>query len=496
MSSQVKIGWAARDVSTTARVNIPGQMHMRISEGVQDPVTVTALAVESGGDAVIFTAVDSTGISSVVLQEVRALVKAVDESIPVEKILMNATHTHTAPDTADSNYVSDGTIPTEIEVEPGNIYRAFLVRETAGAIVEAWQKRTAGGVGYGYGFAAIGNSRRVLYFDDTSLRPENSKESGILVDGHARMYGNTNDKMFSGYEAGGDHFLNVFFTFDESDELTGCIINIPCPSQSSENIYKISASYWHEIRELIRQEFGDIYILGQAAAAGDLAPRILHYKEAQKRRFKLKYGREESFEDEFVRSDIAQRVLEGFREVYSWAKNDIQKTLEVKHETLTLDLPRRMITEAEYLDQQKNLAELAEKSWITDGDPVACLKANSILCMARKRCQDIIDRYIDQQKDLFHHTEVHVLRIGEVAFASNQFELYMDYMHRIQARSPFAQTFVIQLAATPGSVGTYLPTERARENRGYSACCFDNLVAAEGGQTLVEKTLEILEKIK
>ena len=46
MSSQVKIGWAARDVSTTARVNIPGQMHMRISEGVQDPVTVTALAVE------------------------------------------------------------------------------------------------------------------------------------------------------------------------------------------------------------------------------------------------------------------------------------------------------------------------------------------------------------------------------------------------------------------------------------------------------------------
>ena len=32
--NQIRIGWASRDVSTDKPVNIPGQFHMRISEGV------------------------------------------------------------------------------------------------------------------------------------------------------------------------------------------------------------------------------------------------------------------------------------------------------------------------------------------------------------------------------------------------------------------------------------------------------------------------------
>ena len=62
--------------------------------------------------------------------------------------------------------------------------------------------------------------------------------------------------------------------------------------------------------------------------------------------------------------------------------------------------------------------------------------------------------------------ELHVIRIGDMAFASNRFELYMDFMHRIQARSPFVQTFVVQFAAVPGpDGGTYLATERGAWGR-------------------------------
>ena len=38
--NELKLGWASRDVSTTKPVNIPGQFHMRISQGIIDPVTV------------------------------------------------------------------------------------------------------------------------------------------------------------------------------------------------------------------------------------------------------------------------------------------------------------------------------------------------------------------------------------------------------------------------------------------------------------------------
>ena len=91
---QLLIGWASRDITTTKPVNIPGQFHMRISEGVIDPVTVTALVIESGEDCVIFLSADLVAIRSFLLDEVRAAVKQKNRQIPVEKILMNATHSH------------------------------------------------------------------------------------------------------------------------------------------------------------------------------------------------------------------------------------------------------------------------------------------------------------------------------------------------------------------------------------------------------------------
>ncbi|MFC1462839.1 hypothetical protein ACFLQU_04455 [Verrucomicrobiota bacterium] len=46
----VTIGWANRDVTTDKPVSIPGQFHARISEGVCDPVSVTALVIDNGED--------------------------------------------------------------------------------------------------------------------------------------------------------------------------------------------------------------------------------------------------------------------------------------------------------------------------------------------------------------------------------------------------------------------------------------------------------------
>ena len=54
------------------------------------------------------------------------------------------------------------------------------------------------------------------------------------------------------------------------------------------------------------------------------------------------------------------------------------------------------------------------------------------------------------------------------------------------------QTFVIQLTG-PG--GTYLPTERAVEGGGYSAVIQSNRVGPEGGQMLVERTVEAINAL-
>ncbi|NLX69884.1 MAG: hypothetical protein GX024_03135 [Clostridiales bacterium] len=70
------------------------------------------------------------------------------------------------------------------------------------------------------------------------------------------------------------------------------------------------------------------------------------------------------------------------------------------------------------------------------------------------------------------------------------------FFNHIQARSPFVQTFIIQLAGIAGDGGgSYLATERAVAGKGYSACMFCNLVSPEGGQELVDETVKTLKEI-
>ncbi len=502
--SKLKIGWASRNVSTEKPINIPGQFHMRISEGVSDPLYVNTLILDDGKDVVIFLSADLVVIRSGLLDEVRAAVSERNPDISTEKIIMNASHTHTgASHYRDSgSTLSDigvstpsvGDIPdVGVEIASSDEYRHFLAAQCADAICEAYESRSEGGISYGYGYAVASHSRRVVYFDDISKR--GGAINGFKVDGHAMMYGNTNDDNFSHYEAGTDHFINLLYTFDRDNKLTGAIINVPCPSQNSESEYMLSADFWHDVREAICAKYGDIYILSQCAAGGDLSPRILHYKKAQDRRFKLKYG--DLGVERAARKDIAERISQGFDEVLSWAKKDIKTEVPIVHEVRTIQLTKRRITDEELEFSESSLKALNEIPFKTDGaSPMELLHENSMLAAQRNRFIKIIDRYKEQDSIPKLPMELHVVRVGDIAFATNRFELYMDYMHRIQARSPFEQTFVIQLTGVPGDDGgTYLATERGVENKGYSACLFCNQVSPEGGQELVEETVKTLKEI-
>lgn len=494
---QVKVGWATRNISTAAAVNIPGQMYMRISKGVSDPIFCTALVLDDGADSVIFLSIDTTTITNGILDEIRTAVKEISPKINVSKILANATHTHETPDAAampDEFNASLEELPHEgVYVEPSGVYREFLVRSAAETIEEAYEKREIGGIAYGYGYASVGHSRRVIYFDDITMR--GGAVDGFRVDGHGKMYGDTNDEMFSHFEAGEDSLVNYMFTFNQDKKLTGAIINVPCPSQCSEQEFMISADYWNEVRKNIRASYGDIFLLPQCAAAGDLSPRLLHYKKAQDRRLRLKYGELEHTRAE--RSDIAERLTQAFSETLAWAQKDICSELTITHKTEMIELSRRMITDEEYAFAKEGLEALdREPCCQKEGTPEELLMYRSRLSIQRKRYQKVIDRFNNQKKDPKFAMELHVVKVGNIAFASSCFELFMDYMHRIQGRSPFDQTFVVQLAGNQGKEGAgYLATKRAADAKGYSACLFCNPVSPEGGQELVEETVRILKEI-
>lgn len=103
----LKIGWAQRDVSTDKPVIINGQYYMRISKGILDPVTVTALTMENDGDYVIFLETDFTSTVNGVLNLVCEKVLKRCPEINTDKIIMNATHTHTSPILSVDGTVAD-----------------------------------------------------------------------------------------------------------------------------------------------------------------------------------------------------------------------------------------------------------------------------------------------------------------------------------------------------------------------------------------------------
>jgi hypothetical protein len=105
--------------------------------------------------------------------------------------------------------------------------------------------------------------------------------------------------------------------------------------------------------------------------------------------------------------------------------------------------------------------------------------------------QKVVDRFDRQQPEDVYATEIHVLRLGDVAIATNQFELYTDYGVQMKARGPALQTFVIQLAGP----GTYLPTQRGTAGGAYGAVIQSNTVGPAGGQVLVERTLELMNEL-
>ena len=493
----IKIGWAKRDISTTEAVNINGQMYLRLSEGIHDPIMVTALCIDGGEgqDAAIFVSCDVTSIIIDALVLAREKVAARNPEIPVQNMVLNATHTHSSSATFNTAEKS----PDGRDIYPGAKYREFYTDQICDAVCEAWEKRADGGIAYGYGYAVVGHSRRTIYMEDQGkANPLSAAPNGFGV-----MYGNTKKDSFSHYEAGADHFLNAMFTVDSQDKLTGIVVNVPCPSQLCEHFTKLSADYWNEVREAVAKEFGpDVFVLGQCAAAGDLSPRTLHYKAAQARRMELKYdlpydpkGPMHQYNKVMSeRLDIAERIMDGLRDIYGWAMKDIQHDVVVRHVVNKVPLRRRIITEADKVWCEENIETM--KAMIPDpaeSTPEEFRVAKSLYDSYKNRNLRALQRYEDQKSDPTIGYDIHVTQVGEIAFASNPFELYQDFMHRIQARSPFIQTFITQLAGDGGAC--YVPTKRGEFNKGYSASIFCNIVGSEGGQDLVEYTLRVLNQL-
>jgi hypothetical protein len=452
--NKILIGWAEKSITPARPVILTGQFHARISKNINDPITSTALAIESGDDQAIMVSCDLVGIKEGLQDRLREILKPKLSGFDTRKLFLNATHTHTGPETSEGHYPKqDKAVMTPTE------YSDFLLGCLSDVIVQAWENRKPGGVSWAFGHAVVGHNRRASYFD-----------------GSTQMYGSTNREDFECIEGYEDHSLDMLFFWDQEQKPAGIVINIACPSQVTEGASYVSADFWHEVRVELRKRYSeDLFILPQCSAAGDQSPHFLLHSRAEESMRKRKGVSE--------RQEIAIRIANAIDYVFPQAKSDIRTYLPFKHIVQDINLPVRRVTEKELEVAKQEYDKLSKRQPHDSG---------SSEYVMMQRSKGLIDRYEKQANKPFHQMELHVIRFGDIAIATNPFELFLDYGLRIKARSKALQTFVVQIAC---AYNGYLPTARALSGKGYGAEAASNRVGPEGGQELVNQTVRLINEM-
>jgi len=408
--AKLYVGWATESITPQTPVALSGQLYLRVAEEVENPITCTALALETrngdeSAEQAILVSCDLLAIRGCLDRAVKDEITQQLPGFDPDKLLLNATHTHEAPCMQKTDWYE---IPDDI-TSPAE-YTAFAAKRIARAARRAWQNRRPAGMSWGISHAVIGHNRRANY-----------------VDGKSKMYGDTSRKDFRRIEGGSDHTVKQLFFFDPDDHLTGIVINIPCPAQENEHLKRISADFWHETRNDLKKLYGkDLFVLAQCGAAGDQSPHLmLRKKPIDSMRKRKQITRTQQ---------IADRICAAVQQSCQFSAENAEAVI-FEHRTENIELP----------------------------------------CREESQSRQI---------------EVHVLRLGDVAIASNPFELYLDYGLRIETRSDALLTLVTQLSSD--YLG-YLPTELADRAGGYSTQ--NTLIAPDGGEVLVNQTVKYINQM-
>lgn len=259
----------------------------------------------------------------------------------------------------------------------------------------------------------------------------------VKSDGTAKMYG-VNEPNFLHYEGNEDNKVGMLFFWDKNRVLTGIVINSVATAQVTDGTNFVSADFYHEAREIIKKKYGKkIFVFFQLGTAGDITPANHEYIYRRAEAVMLKR------KGITARQELANRMLQAVDEVMPYVKNDIKDKLIFKHEVAKVELPVK--------------------------DPPS------------------LPFYLT---DDVKPAEIHIIRLGDIAIATNPFELFIDYGWLMKARSKAILTFLVQLSCQHSG---YLPTERAVKGGGYSA---DNyLVGPEGGYKLVDETVRRINEM-
>ena len=480
-AAEIEIGWAERDVTPELggkKVPLAGLYYIREATNVHSRLKFTCCVMRKGGEHVLMGSVDCvTGWDPFT----RKLAARVHERIPevdVRSVFVGCPHDHSAPLLRPCYTAAADEWAKE---HPGfltpNEYADFVLERATEAFVEAWSNARPGSVARAFGSTRLGHCRISLYRGGTS-----------------EMYGDTRRDDFIGMLEGEDNGVELLFTCDASGRKTGVFINAACPSQVMEQTYEISSDFSGATREKLAREYGaDFHTIYHLGAAGDQSPRDLVRPHEG--------GAANGWNAETV-DVLSDRLVACVKAAAADAK---PCPSVLSHRVRKMRLPIRRVSEAEVAAARSELAQLEAKwpgtsAWDdylrevhqyerTGARLPFDSKLHPYAVMDVDRA--VIARAATQDREPLLEVESHVVRIGDVAFVTNPFELYLAFGQVVKSRSAAKQTFLIGKCGSSG----YVPTAKSEKVGGYSGGVNVGKLGHEGGYRFCDEVVDEISKL-
>jgi neutral ceramidase len=442
-----RAGFAETDITPAIGSEIPGNYLKQYHKAMHDPCKVRAGFFEQGGKAVCLVGLDALMVPRHLVEKVRARVPGVE-------VMIGASHSHSSgpvgmvqPGEYDHASAEVRDLAYKISSGADPAYLKLVEDQMVRAIEQARRNATATLWGYGAGEekSAIFNRR---------FRMKNGK-----VMTHPRA-GNPDI-----VEAAGpvDGTVTVLGVFNESQQLTGCVVNYSCHATTSPR--GISANWIYFMERLIRGTFGEgVVVVFLQGFSGDVTqvdnmdrgpvPTGVEYA-------RLVGGR--------VGAE-AVKVLLSMRPVTPQAIHSAAKTF--------------------FEGRRIPGAERVEAAWKTVRD--SNVKRNTAEWVFAKEIV-LLDALLAKQRSVA--VEVQAIAIGPAVFVSAPGEMFVELGLEIRKGSPFRFTAPVSLAN--GCVG-YVPTMEALGEKGggyeQRLSSYTNLVP-DAGPRMVREALRLVHSL-
>lgn len=438
MNDHLLVGAAEVDITPPVGTAMAGSLIPRTSEGVDDPLTVKAIVLESNGVKIAYALFDLAMLSR---QEGDAGVALAAErtGIPEAHIVWAASHTHSGPYTAPIFGAVEGGIDEE--------WLAGIPEKFAEAVTKAHDARRPARMSRERGYCfTVTHNRRLKYKDGREINTWllNRGEEDVQCLGSAGVI---------------DPEVGILCFDDENDRPIAVLWHYSLHTNSHFGS-NFSADYPGVVAGHLREKLGpDVTSIFVPGTFGDTNPMGGMPETSA---HSVATGRAHCA---FVGGELAKVILNRLEK--RTPRDEAPALAAVKEE---ISVPYRDFT----VDQEDRIRA---SQWGAENEDVF------------RRELEIMRREGITEANTF----IQAWRIGEVGFASLPGEVFLEWGLKIKEESPFPWTFPVELG---GDYLGYMVTEQAWNAGGYeSLICRSARPSVEGVAAMVDKALELLQKL-